>query len=248
MEVELNKILATTMKSHMLYLYSSGINRYDIHSTFLSLVEGRKIAYVSNDDPQKIKSMFPGVSIVKPEKLPGIKASMIIFDGESVNGGLKYESVLSKLKIPVLCTYPVSSVNQSNLKDLVSHHSNMVLVTESATVLSSKNLGNIDIVEESIEKWIKKNLETIVLALLLKKPMSGKDIIKTIHINFNTLVSPGRIYPLLHDLNQKGLLTFEYKIRDKIYKPKGPESVEKIINNELKTSQFVLNKFSALEL
>lgn len=249
MEVDLNKILVATWGAHMLYLYSPDVDKHDIQSAFLSLIEDGTVAYISDDDPNEIKSALPGVEIVKPEKLGNIKASGVIFDAGSIKGDkLKYESILSKLKAPTLCTYPVSSIKKNDLERLVSCHSHMVMLTGSTAVISSKNLDEIKLSEENINKWIKKNLETIVLALLIKKPMSGKDIIKTIHGNSGILLSPGRVYPLLHDLNQRKLLTFEYNIRDKIYKPTDLEEVEEIMGRELRTGQLVISKFSALEL
>ncbi len=248
METDLNKILSAT-EGHLLYLYSSDVNKHDIQSAFLSLAKDEEVAYITNGNAKKIENLFPGIKVVKPENFSGINgASRIVFDGESVKDRLKCESMLAKLKVPVLCTYPASSVDKNDLKRLVSCHDNMVLVTGSATVLSSNKLDDISFSEENIEKWIKKNLETIIMALLLRKPMSGKDIIKVIHSNFNTLVSPGRVYPILHSLNEKGLLTFEYEIRDKIYKPVKIEEMEQIVNKELKSGQLVLEKFSRLEL
>jgi len=54
--------------------------------------------------------------------------------------------------------------------------------------------------------------------LLLNKPRCGTDIIKTIHKNFNVLLSPGTIYPLLHNLEKTGLVQCEYAVKKKIYK------------------------------
>ncbi len=248
MEVELNKILASTIESHMLYLYPSGIDKYDIQSAFHSFGKGKTV-YISDNNPEKIKQSLPDIEVVKPENLGALNASRIIFDGESIKGNrLKHESILSRLKVPVLCTYPVHLVNKEDLKILLSCHDNMVLATESATVLSSKNFNEISFTEENIEKWVKKNLETIILALLLKKPMSGKDIIKIIHTNFNILISPGRLYPILHSFSKEGLLTCEYNIRDKVYSPVESGEIKKIVDKELQVSQLILNKFSSLEL
>ncbi len=69
-----------------------------------------------------------------------------------------------------------------------------------------------------------------------------------IHRNFNVLLSPGTIYPLLHKLKNEGLLECEYDIKKKIYKPaKGSEADirsildEHLLANEL-LSDFLMSR------
>ncbi|MGC8816840.1 MAG: PadR family transcriptional regulator [Candidatus Hadarchaeum sp.] len=56
---------------------------------------------------------------------------------------------------------------------------------------------------------VRGELEYLVLALLMKQPMCGTDIIRTIHEKFGLLLSPGTVYPLLHELKRRGLVEFE---------------------------------------
>jgi DNA-binding PadR family transcriptional regulator/DNA-directed RNA polymerase subunit RPC12/RpoP len=56
------------------------------------------------------------------------------------------------------------------------------------------------------EKFVKQNLEKIVLSLLEQQPLSGYDIIKAIFQRFDIPVSHGRVYPLLYSLEGRGVL------------------------------------------
>ena len=59
------------------------------------------------------------------------------------------------------------------------------------------------------EKFVKQNLERIVLSLLEQQPLCGYDIIKIIFQRFNIPVSHGRVYPLLYSLENRGILKSE---------------------------------------
>lgn len=53
---------------------------------------------------------------------------------------------------------------------------------------------------------------------MLKQPMCCTEIIKTIHGKSGILSSSGTIYPLLHSLEDKGLLKCERGVKTKTYK------------------------------
>ena len=59
------------------------------------------------------------------------------------------------------------------------------------------------------EKFVKNNLECIVLSLLEQQPLCGYDIIKIVFQRFNIPVSHGRVYPLLYSLEGRGVLKSE---------------------------------------
>lgn len=75
------------------------------------------------------------------------------------------------------------------------------------------------VLESLIHELVKNELEYIVLSLLLNKPRCGTDIIKTIHAKFGLLLSPGTVYPLLHELERRGLAEHEQSKKVKIYRP-----------------------------
>lgn len=60
--------------------------------------------------------------------------------------------------------------------------------------------------EANIKKYVKTFLDILVLAMLNGEPMYGYKIMATIHREFGVLLSPGSIYPLLHVLEDKGLI------------------------------------------
>jgi DNA-binding PadR family transcriptional regulator len=96
---------------------------------------------------------------------------------------------------------------------------------------------------------VKDNLETIILALLQKKPMCGTEIIGTIHLEFNVLLSPGTIYPLLQSLKDKGLLTIEKNGKAKVYVPaKSAEPKIRNIIDEHIQARKLLNQYLKQEL
>ena len=64
---------------------------------------------------------------------------------------------------------------------------------------------------EADEKFVRQNLERIVLSLLEQQPLCGYDIIKIIFQRFNIPVSHGRVYPLLYSLEGRGILKSEIK-------------------------------------
>jgi len=76
-----------------------------------------------------------------------------------------------------------------------------------------------EMTSDSVQASVKGELEYLVLALVLKRPMCGTDIIKSIHGKFGLLLSPGTVYPLLHDLERRGLLQQERGAKVKKYRP-----------------------------
>ena len=106
-----------------------------------------------------------------------------------------------------------------------------VLAARDTAPATSESSEEIDITSESVQASVKDELEHIVLALVLKQPMCGTDIIKTIHGKFGLLLSPGTIYPLLHGLEKEGLLQHEHGAKEKTYKP--VDGTEEKIRNML---------------
>jgi len=110
--------------------------------------------------------------------------------------------------------------------------------------MAADSLDRAGISAESVHRFVKDQLETIVLALLVREPMCGTDIIKTIHNKFGVLLSPGTIYPLLHELEKKKLLECEYGVKTKTYGPVegAEERIRELLDEHVKASRF-LSKF-----
>lgn len=222
--------------SHTLHLYTSKVDKYTIQKAFLtSIGSDEKTVYVTADNPKSVTQKFDSVNnelkIIKPEEIRNLKNEKnsklrIIIDAGSmpkqedveVEERENYINELSKKhSINCLCTYDVSKLNPNIIKQLTIHHNHLQLTTTDLTVLSGDLFDKSKLSDSSIEKMVKDNLETIILALIQKKPMCGMDIMKTILQEFNVLLSPGTIYPLLHSLAEKGLLMSEKYGKAKTY-------------------------------
>jgi len=249
-------VLSAAGLKHTLHLYTPNVDKYVIQLSFLdAMEEDEEALYVTADDHEsvreKVKGLSAKLSIIKPEEIRGVKTSKklrIIIDAGSISpkDNLEIERCLANIAKDrfTLCTYDISKLSPEIIKDLIKYHDKLMLTTSDITILSSESLGELNIPDESVEKYVKDSLETIVLALILNKPMCGTDIIKTIHKEFDVLLSPGTIYPLLHSLEEKGLLTCEYQVKTKTYKPiKGATpKIRSMLNERAKISEF-LNKF-----
>jgi len=224
--------------NHTLHLYTPKVDKYTIQRAFLiSTRNDEKAVYVTTDDPasliQEFNSANVELKIIKPEEIKDFENEKncklrIIIDAGSLPNQKDYEveereSYLNELgkkhSISCLCTYDVSKLNPNIIKQLAMHHNQLRLTTSDLTILSGDLLDRSKLSGDSIEKMVKDNLETIILALLQKKPMCGTEIIGTIHLEFNVLLSPGTIYPLLHSLKEKGLVTSKKYGKAKTYAP-----------------------------
>jgi len=149
----------------------------------------------------------------------------------------------------ILCSYNLDELEPEMSSALMKYHDKIILTTDDSAVgmpssVLLQTANNIS--EEYMMRFVKNYLDMIVLALVLKEKMCGTDIIKSIQGSFNVSLSTGTIYPLLHDLEEKGLLDCEYGIRrrykKKIYKPKDEQKVKDILSEHLQSNN-ILNKF-----
>ena len=238
--------------NHTLHLYTSKVDKYSIQKAFLAFIgKDEKAVYVTADDPaaylQDFNFMNVELKIIKPEEIKNLvneknRKLRIIIDAGSIPNQKDSEieereyyinKLSKKHSISCLCTYDVTNLNPRTIKHLVKHHNQLQLTTSDLTIISGDFIDKSRLSEGSIEKMVKDNLETIILALLQKKPMCGTEIIGTIHLEFNVLLSPGTIYPLLQSLKDKGLLTSDKNGKAKMYAPaKGAEPKIKSIIDE----------------
>jgi len=235
---QLRSDLSVKGVNHILHLYTSKVDKYTIQRAFLiSAINDEKVIYVTEDDSTSLIHEFNSINvdlrIIKPEEVrcleneKNCKLRIIMDAGSLLNQNdaevEERESYLNELSkkhsINCLCTYDVSKLNPNIIKQLTMHHNQLRLTTSDLTMLSGDLLDRSKLSDDSIEKMVKDNLETIILALLQKKPMCGTEIIGTIHMEFNVLLSPGTIYPLLHSLKEKGLITSKKNGKAKTYAP-----------------------------
>lgn len=255
---------------HTLHLYSSDVNKYAVQASFLASAKekGQQVIYVTNEAPatviRELERVGIELSIIRPEELAGLSTTeyglRIIVDAGSIDpnapglrgtmqeGVAKYIDHSEREKnlteshkdCFILCTYDMGKLSPDSVKQLVISHDKLVLTTSDTTMLAAESLDRAGLAE-SVQRFVKDELETIVLALVIREPMCGTDIIKTIHSKFNTLLSPGTIYPLLHDLEKKGLLKCEYGVKTKTYKPAedAEEKIRKMLEEHVRASWFL---------
>jgi len=261
-------ILSSIEFKHTLHLYSSDMNKYAIQAPFLVAAKEGAV-YVTNEAPATVMKEFEGLgielSVIKPEELGGLATTdrglRIVVDAGSINPSVLRRLSRTREAIPkyidhserekyltksckdcfILCTYDIGGLSPDLVKQLVASHDKLVLTTTDTTMLAAESLDRAGFPAESVQRFVKDELESIVLALTLREPMCGTDIIKTIHSKFNVLLSPGTIYPLLHDLEKKGLLKCEYGVKTKTYKPMAgaEEKIRKMLEEHVKASRFL---------
>jgi len=236
--MEINEIMGST--KHCLHLCDK-TNFKEIIFTYLLdydvlITENTKFwkeEFSKNKINAKIKN--PNSKLEKQEK--------VVVDGSSLkNNFLKYEKKFEKLP-QVVCVYDLNNLDASLIKKLVACHDKMILSVNNIRMLSNKKLDvekRIEALDPEItEKLIKKELKNILLATLLKEPMSGTDLVKVVYTKFKVFISPGMIYPVLHELKQEGLLNYEYKLKNKIYNVNQKEQAKTLLAQHQEASSLM---------
>ncbi|MFH1623776.1 MAG: helix-turn-helix transcriptional regulator [Pseudomonadota bacterium] len=138
------------------------------------------------------------------------------------------------------------------LKHLTSFHSVYQLTSRDLTLISGDSIKEPAISLNSLQKIVKYNLEAIILALLNRGAICGSDLIEIIHTEFKVLLSPGTIYPLLHSLYEKGLVTWikDGKEKKYVYTEDSESKIKRLIKEYIgvqKSLNSYLNKEMNLE-
>lgn len=250
--------------NHTLHLYTPKVDKYAIQRAFLSSTrDDEKAVYVTTESPAsvigKLNLANVELKVIKPEQIRNLemendcKLRIVIDAGSIVNRGElnteieKREEYINNLSkehtVDCLCTYDVSKLSSNAIKQLATCHNQLRLTTSDLTVLSGDLFDKSKLPDDTIRETVKKNLETIVLALIEKGPLCGTDITETIHLEFNLLLSPGTIYPLLHSLEERGLLASTKHGKAKIYTPaKGAElKIRNLVNERVQARRFLNN-------
>ncbi len=224
--------------NHTLHLYAPNVDKYTIQNAFLipATRQNQKIIYVTNVDSSSLAQEFnhPNIQleIVNPRDIYSFEKEsndlQLIVDAGSLDNQEeaeieKRENYLNELSkkrsINCLCTYDLSRFSFEKIKQLALYHNQLRLTTNDLTILSGDFFDDSRVSGKSVEKIVKDNLENLILSILQKQMMCGTEIIGTIHLRFNVLLSPGTIYPLLHSLKQKGLLKITKSGKEIVYGP-----------------------------
>jgi DNA-binding PadR family transcriptional regulator len=244
-----------TESRHMLFLYTQGVNRDLIQASFFSMIKkGETQLYISNQDPKSAKSRFEKLNLFP--LIMGPKEIKNFLDGMDkcrsfriiMEGILEHQEIHELLSLNknnfMLCMYEIGTLKIEHVDKIIKVHEKLALNTPNMTILSANSFKDLNIDYSKVERFVKEYLDIIVLALIASKPMCGIEILDVIHREFNVLLSPGTVYPLLHKLRNEGLLEREYTIKKKIYKvAKGNEkNISNILDEHLIANEF-LNEF-----
>ena len=240
--MEINKILS--LARHCLHL----CNNSNIEETvFYYLADAD--AFVTNNSKAWIKKFRENevkCKIIKPNDVN--ESEKIVVDGSSLgNDFIKWEEKWLA-QASAVCVYNIDEIEHSILKHLVDAHDKMLLSIDNVKVISDKNLENEldNLSPDIVENLVKRELKNIVLSLIISKPMSGIDIVKLLYEKFKVFISPGMLYPTLHELEKKGLLKFEYKLKNKVYSVQEKGQAIILLKNHVRVnsllSQLLLNE------
>lgn len=83
------------------------------------------------------------------------------------------------------------------------------------------------------EGMVKSHLELVVLAYLVERPRTGRELMGAVGADLGIRLSPGRVYPLLHGLRKRGLLEDTRGSREVVYLPPDRERLAGLISANL---------------
>jgi DNA-binding PadR family transcriptional regulator len=181
-----------------------------------------------------------GGSRHRPEKLIEYEAKLNkIFAGNAITAMCQYDrnKFCDMVLMDVLRTHPLVAVNGGIFKNVyyvpdASHGAQSrfdVCLENIQNGTQAQKEEAIQLHSENIEKYIKDNLGTVVLSLLLKKPMCGKEVMETIRSKMGVVLSSGTVYPMLHILMDDGLLDCKVGIKRKLFMPADEARIRRIL-------------------
>ena len=234
----------TSLSNHCLHLCNDS-NIEEIVFSYLmdadAFVTNNIEAWKKKFDEKEIEC-----AIKKPDE---VKQNMrIVVDGSSLGNDFEKLEERWKKQEKSICIYNIDKIDPSILKDLVIAHNKMLLSVDKIRMLSDKNLEKEieELNPEIVENLVKRELKNVVLSMLLTRPMSGTDLVKLLYSKFKVFVSPGMLYPTLHELEKKGLLKYEYKLKNKVYSVHEKEQAELLLEKHVKAnsllSEFLVSK------
>lgn len=233
--MEINQIISLT--NHCLHLCNSS-NMEEV--VFSHIVNGDTL--VTHDQEiweQKLAEKGINCSVKRAESVR--KKDKIIVDGSSLGKeAAKWEKIWQK-QSQAVCVYNLDKLDHSVLGELVKIHDKMVLSHNKIRMFSDKNLEKEinDHDPEVVESLVKRELKNVLISLLLTKPMCGTELVKVLYQKFRVFVSPGMLYPTLHELEKKGLLKYEFALKNKVYSIKEKKQAELLLKNHAQVNSLL---------
>jgi DNA-binding PadR family transcriptional regulator len=229
----------------------------DIEEKLIEEKGGRK-EYISTCISRIDTKLNEMCSLIEDRKYSTLRV-LIDYGSIATPGGidkiidLERKMLERKISFTAINSFRISSLDYDSVKELMKIHKKVVMSTKNEntamlpgfwSIQKSKKTPGV-ISQETLENFVKSSLETIVLSILHKKPMSGFHIIKTIHGCFHVSLSHGTVYPLLHSLKEGGILNVELgeDMKSRIYTPTegGEKIIEKKLSDAAKTHEHLLS-------
>jgi PadR family transcriptional regulator PadR len=155
--------------------------------------------------------------------------------------------------IKSIIAFEIDSLPDNLVDALLKLHKNVILSTKSEHTilglnfhsLGRPNLAIVDTVSrKTLENFAKKNLEVIILSLMLKAPMCGYELIRRIYQEYYTFLSQGTVYPILYAMQKHGFLQIveSENPRSKVYAltEKGKEEAKDKIRDFIAAQKYVM--------
>ncbi len=230
--MEINQII--NLSRHCLHLCTSA-NIEEI--VFSCIMEADAFVTLNSEFwKKKFQDYQINCQIKKPDAVN--PEEKIVVDGSSLGEEFnKWEKKWEK-QPRVVCIYNIDKLNPSLIEELVKRHDRMIMSINKIKMVSDKHLereiNNLD--PELVEDIVKKELNNLILSLLLTQPMCGIELVKILYQKFKVFISPGMLYPTLHELEKKGLLKYEYKLKSKVYSVKEREQAKNLLETRAKVN------------
>lgn len=225
--MEINEIIS--LAHHCLHL----CNNSNIEEIVFSSVVGADVFVTTHTafwekkfKEHQINCRIKRPGVVKPNE-------RIVVDSSSLEQDFELWEEKWKKQAQIVCIYNIDKLDSSKIKDLVKIHDRMIISVNQVKMLSDKNLEReMDRLSPKIvENLVKKELKNILISILLSNSMCGTDLVKVLYKKFKVFISPGTLYPTLHELEKEGLLKYEYKLKSKIYAITEKERAEVLLRN-----------------
>jgi PadR family transcriptional regulator PadR len=164
------------------------------------------------------------------EKMPFAIKSIIAFEIDALPNNL-VEALLELYENVILSTKSEHTILGLNLRSL-----------------GKPNLAIVDTVSrKTLENFVKKHLEVVILSLMLKAPMCGYELIRRIYQGYYTFLSQGTVYPMLYAMQKHGFLKMveSKNPRSKVYAltEKGKEEAKDKIRDFIAAQKYIMESF-----
>lgn len=169
-------------------------------------------------------------------------ALRMIIDFSSLGASYTKEDIMSAIKrletaqfsIRSIVAFDISALTGEMVKALAELSGSLVILMKNEHAMwmltfravqlsdswSQTHASTIKAIPRDImERVIKRNLETVILSILLEGPMCGYELIRTIYRRYNVFLSQGTIYPMLYTLKKSRVLEIvkSESSRSKVY-------------------------------